>query len=91
MSGIAQGTVVIEASSTSGAKMQARLALEHHKRVFLLSSLVTDQPWARRYLDRGAVEVDDVEQVLTLLAEPERVIAVADQRRSVAQLALDLG
>jgi DNA protecting protein DprA len=28
MSGIAQGTVVIEASSTSGAKMQARLALD---------------------------------------------------------------
>ena len=35
MSGIAQGTVVIEASSTSGAKMQARLALEHGKKVFL--------------------------------------------------------
>ena len=31
MSGIAQGTVVVEASSTSGAKIQARLALEHGK------------------------------------------------------------
>ena len=36
-SGMAQGTVVIEASSTSGAKMQARLALEHGKQVFLIS------------------------------------------------------
>ena len=91
MSGIAQGTVVVEASSTSGAKMQARLALEHGKRVFLLRSLVTDQPWARRYLERGAIEVEDVDQVVSLLAEPERLKAVAEQRRSVAQLALDLG
>ena len=45
---MAQGTVVIEASSTSGAKMQARLALEHGKQVFLISELVTSQPWARR-------------------------------------------
>src|SRR5690606_11165068 len=34
MSGMALGTVVVEASSTSGAKMQARLALEHGKLVF---------------------------------------------------------
>jgi DNA processing protein len=34
MSGMAVGTVVVEANSTSGAKMQARLALEHGKRVF---------------------------------------------------------
>ena len=40
MSGIAQGTVVIEASSTSGAKMQARLAHEHGKHVFLVRHLV---------------------------------------------------
>ena len=31
-SGMGQGTVVIEATATSGAKMQARLALEHGKR-----------------------------------------------------------
>jgi DNA processing protein len=35
-----QGTVVIEASKTSGAKMQARLAIEHGKKVFLLRHLV---------------------------------------------------
>jgi DNA processing protein len=37
-SGVAIGTLVVEATSTSGAKMQARLALEHGKRVFLVSS-----------------------------------------------------
>ena len=51
-SGLSQGTVVIEASQTSGAKMQARLALEHGKKVFLVSTLVTDQAWARDYVAR---------------------------------------
>jgi len=40
MSGMGVGTVVIEASKTSGAKMQARLALEHGKRLFLVDTLV---------------------------------------------------
>lgn len=91
MSGIAQGTVVIEATGKSGAKMQARLALEHDKQVFLVKSLVTGQEWARRYVEeRGAVEVDSAEQVVSRLAEPERVFAKAEQRRLLSQLALEL-
>lgn len=91
MSGIAQGTVVIEASGKSGAKMQARLALEHDKQVFLVKSLVTGQEWARRYVkERGAVEVDDVEQVISRLADPQRVLAKAEQRRRLSQMALEL-
>ncbi len=86
-SGITQGTVVIEASSTSGAKMQARLALEHHKHVFLVRSLVTDQKWAQSYLRRGAIEVSEVTDVLRHLAAPERIKQVGDRR---AQLALEL-
>lgn len=86
MSGIAQGTVVIEASRTSGAKMQARLALEHGKKAFLLRSLAEEQEWARRYIEkRGAIAVDDVDDVLRLLVGPDRIEA-ADTRR--AQLAL---
>jgi DNA processing protein len=86
MSGIAQGTVVIEASSTSGAKMQARLALEHGKKVFLLRSLADSQEWARKYIaERGTVGVDDVDDVVRLLAPPAQIHA-ADIRR--AQLAL---
>ncbi|MBQ1054193.1 DNA-processing protein DprA [Micromonospora sp. C32] len=88
MSGIAQGTVVIEASSTSGAKMQARLALEHGKKVFLIRSLTNSQEWARSYVStRGAVAVDDVDDVVKLLSAPARIHA-ADTRR--AQLALQL-
>ncbi len=68
MSGLGFGTVVIEASSTSGAKMQARLALEHGKRVFLLRSLVMSQEWATKYADRpGAEVVDSVDDIVSSL------------------------
>lgn len=68
MSGMALGTVVVEASSTSGAKMQARLALEHGKLVFLIRSLVLGEEWAQSYVDkRGAIVVDDVADVLDRL------------------------
>jgi DNA processing protein len=81
MSGMAVGTVVVEANSTSGAKMQARLALEHGKRVFLLESLVLHQEWAQRYAQRpGAVvvrHIDDVLQVLTTAVEPNQQLKFA--------------
>ena len=87
MSGISQGTVVIEASSTSGAKMQARLALEHGKYAFLIRSLVTRQPWARNYLQRHprwAIEVSDLDDVLRHLRAPERIEEITEQRRQLA-------
>jgi DNA processing protein len=87
-SGMGQGTVVIEASKTSGAKMQARLALEHGKRVFLVSRLVTSQPWAQKYVqERGAIEVRSVDDVLTRLRTPEEVEQLSAGRR---QLTLEL-
>jgi DNA processing protein len=80
-SGLSQGTVVVEASSTSGAKMQARLAIEHGKKVFLLRSLVASQPWASDYVNRrGAIEVADVDEVITRLAAPERVRRATEQQ-----------
>ena len=88
-SGISQGTVVIEASSTSGAKMQARLAIEHGKKVFLVRSLVTSQPWAREYVrQRGAIEVAEVDEVTARLAAPERVRQATEQQHT--QLTLEL-
>lgn len=88
MSGIAQGTVVVEASATSGAKMQARLAVEHGKQVFLMRSLVTKQPWARSYVKRPRVyEVSNAQDVLSRLSSPERVSSRSEARR---QLSLEL-
>jgi DNA processing protein len=83
-SGMSQGTVVIEASSTSGAKMQARLALEHGKQVFLLRTLVTSQPWARKYLDRGAIEVADVDAILDRLRSWKSIEALSAGRQQLA-------
>ena len=78
-SGIAVGTVVVEASATSGAKMQARLALEHGKRLLLMSDLVMNEEWAQRYASRrGAIVVSSVEDVLAVL-ETERSLPTALQ------------
>lgn len=88
MSGISQGTVVIEAGRTSGAKMQARIALEQGKRAFLMSSLVTSEEWAKGYLERrGAIEVSSVDDVVKWLRSPEQVEMQSNQR---SQLALEL-
>lgn len=75
MSGMAIGTVVIEASPTSGARMQARLALEHGKRLFLVKSLVMHEEWARRYAERpGTMVVDSVEDILDVLVTIARPV-----------------
>ena len=87
MSGMGQGTVVVEASATSGAKMQARLALEHGKKVFLLKSLVRDYSWARTYLGRGATEVSSSEQIIAKLRAASDVRAKIEDR---AQLRFQL-
>lgn len=83
MSGIGQGTIVVEASATSGAKMQARVALEHGKQAFLLASLADGQEWARRYLERGAVRVDDLEAVMKRLRSVEAIDQQSQQRRQL--------
>jgi DNA processing protein len=84
-SGISQGTVVIEATSTSGAKLQARLALQHGKRVWLLESLVNSQPWAQSYVQhRGAIQVSDVDDVVGDLAAADRLREAAQQAQQLA-------
>lgn len=58
MSGYSLATVVVEAAYRSGARMQARLALEHGRRVFLMRSLMTHE-WAREYAARPNTTVID--------------------------------
>jgi DNA processing protein len=63
MSGLALGTVVVEASLRSGARLQTRLALAHGRPVFLLRPLL-DQPWARELTQRpGVYVIDEPEQI----------------------------
>jgi DNA processing protein len=78
MSGYALATVVIEAAYRSGARIQARLALQHGRHVFLMRSLL-EHDWARDYAERPGVTVvesaDDVFAGLQRLAsEPTDLI-----------------
>jgi DNA processing protein len=78
MSGFAQATVVIEAAYRSGARMQARLALGHGRRVFLMRSLL-EHEWARDYARRpNTTVVDAPAEVFTgldsLATTPEELV-----------------
>ncbi|WP_432986995.1 DNA-processing protein DprA [Dactylosporangium sp. CA-233914] len=64
MSGYAAATVVVEAAHRSGARMQARLALEHGRPVVLVDSLLVHD-WARDYAWRpGVTVVSSADQLL---------------------------
>jgi DNA processing protein len=65
MSGLALATVVVEATETSGARQQARVALQHGRTVFLLRSLVAAHPWARGYVEEGAYGTRAIEVAST--------------------------
>lgn len=56
MSGLTLATVIVEAAATSGARVQARLALAHGRPVFLADSLLS-QVWARELADRPGTHV----------------------------------
>jgi DNA processing protein len=67
-SGIALATLVVEATATSGARIQARLAREHGRPVFLVDSLVGAEAWATALVDRGeATVVSGVGDLLSAL------------------------
>lgn len=79
MSGIALATVVVEASDTSGARTQARLALAQGRPVFLLASLVEHQQWARDYAARPGTHVvhepREITNVVERLISPGSLVA----------------
>lgn len=72
MSGYTLATVVVEAADRSGSRMQARLALQHGRHVFLMRSLL-EHDWARDYEQRPGVTV--VETAADVLGGLERLAA----------------
>jgi DNA processing protein len=67
MSGFALGTVIVEASYRSGARLQARLALAQGRPVFLMRS-VLEQTWAQDMARRPSVHVvDGPEQIIATI------------------------
>lgn len=57
MSGLALGTVVIEAAERSGTRSQINSAIAHGRPVFLLKSLVDAAPWAAQLTQLPGVHV----------------------------------
>jgi DNA processing protein len=68
-SGISIATVVIDAGPTSGARMQARIALSQGRPVILMRDLVRREQWARRASERRGIVVaaspDEVVQAVS--------------------------
>jgi DNA processing protein len=73
MSGVTLGSVVVEASHTSGARLQARLALAHGRLVFLHRRLVEGEQWATEFATRPGTYVFDTADQITEITE--RLIA----------------
>jgi len=57
MSGYGRATVVVQAGEQSGARAQARMAIEHGRPVILTDHVVADTEWAKRLVGRPGVQV----------------------------------
>lgn len=68
MSGLTLGTVIVEASETSGARVQARLALAHGRPVFLAEPLLS-QAWAQTLSGRPGTRVFRAPTEITAVIE----------------------
>ena len=68
MSGMSLATVIVEASQTSGARVQARLALAQGRPVFLLDALL-EQRWAQDLTTRAGAHVVHAPAQITATVE----------------------
>ena len=86
MSGYGLATVVVEAGEKSGARAQARMAVEHGRPVILTNRVRERNEWAQALVDRPGVHVAD--SMRSLLEVVDRLIeeraAVADELRRFA-------
>lgn len=83
MSGYGIATIVVEAGEHSGARTQARLAVEHGRPVVLTDSVVTKNTWAKSLIGRPGVHqvssIDEVRAIITdLVDEPSRLSGALD-------------
>lgn len=69
MSGYGRATIVVEAGETSGARIQARVGVEHGRAVILRDHVVRVNEWAAALRHRPGVHVvSDVHEVLDVVA-----------------------
>ena len=65
MSALAEGTIIVEASETSGTLTQARAAIHQGRKLFILESCFQnpDITWPARFEAEGAIRVRDAEDI----------------------------
>ncbi|WP_243796027.1 DNA-processing protein DprA [Saccharopolyspora gloriosae] len=69
MSGYGRATVIVEAGEKSGARIQARRAVEHGRSVILIDKVVETNTWAKALVDRPGVHVATSTREVMDLAE----------------------
>lgn len=69
MSALAQATVIVEASDTSGTLTQARAALQQGRKLFILDNCFRDPKltWPARFQEQGAIRVTDINDIKAAL------------------------
>jgi DNA processing protein len=78
MSGFTLATVVVEASHTSGSRIQARLALEHARPVLLWHTLL-EHEWAEEFAKRPGTHIvrspDEIASIVERLSASGTLVA----------------
>lgn len=69
MSAVAQATVIVEASDTSGTLAQARAALQQGRKLFILDNCFRDPKltWPARFQEQGAIRVTGIDDIKAAL------------------------
>ena len=69
MSALSEGTVIVEASNTSGTRVQAQAALEQNRKLFILNNCFEDPKltWPQKFHKQGAVRVKDYSDIINSL------------------------
>lgn len=66
MARLSDATVIVEASEASGSLVQAREAMRLGRPLFILRSTVETMAWPAGFINKGAIVLDDVQQVLAV-------------------------
>lgn len=82
MCGLSQATVIVEAGETSGALYQARYCLQEGRKLFVMKSLLENPQlkWPATYVKRGAIVLQDIDQLLTELKNFEIKAPSSDEQ-----------
>lgn len=69
MSALAQATVIVEASDTSGTLAQARAALQQGRNLFILDNCFRNPKltWPAKFLEQGAIRVTGIDDIRATL------------------------